>query len=236
MASKQQSKVTADLKKNRLCIALGTTATKAELNKVYTDIRFCVADLKPGFDVITDLSLCTLGHLNAIATFKKIMDYLVAQKVGRVVRVVGGTNIAFRQLLALATRFHCYKPLYVASLEEAETVLQHPVAPEALSFQLHRRQVDFVVGQAKGQGQLVDISTGGCTVQGTADVVAKDQEMALTLVLNRQKDDKASFTLDARVVSVAEDRFAVEFLNMADAEKDGLYQCLVYEVRRDMVA
>lgn len=235
MASKQQSKVSADLKKNRLCITIGTTATKAELNKVYTDIRFCVADLKPGFDVITDLSRCTLGHLNAIATFKKIMDYLVAQKVGRVVRIVGGTSIAFRQLLALASRFHCYKPLYVASLEEAEAVLQDPVAPEALSFQLHRRQVDFVVGQTKGQGQLVDISTGGCTVQGATGVVAKDQELALTLVLNRQQEDKASFTLEARVVSVTEDQFTVVFLNLAEAEKEAIYQCLVYEVRRDMV-
>lgn len=236
MASKQQSKVTADLKKNRLCIAIGTAATKAELNKVYTDIRFCVADLKPGFDIINDLSHCTLGHLNAIATFKKIMDYLVAQKVGRVVRVVGGTSIAFRQLLALASRFYCYKPHYVASMEEAETLLQHPVAPEALSFQLHRRQVDYVIGQVNRQGQLVDISTGGCTVQGEAEVVAKGQEMTLTLVLHRHKDDKASFTLDARVVSVAEDRFSVEFFNLAEEEKNGLYQCLVYEVRRDMVA
>ena len=236
MASKQQSKVTADLKKNRLCITIGTTATKAELNKVYTDIRFCVADLKPGFDVITDLSRCTLGHLNAIATFKKIMDYLVAQKVGRVIRVVGGTSITFRQLLALASRFHCYKPMYVATLEKAETLLQLPATPESLSFQLHRRLVDFAVGQAKGQGQLVDISTGGCTVQGAAEVVAKDKELALTFVLNRHKDDKASFTLNAKVVSVAEDRFTVDFLNLTEAEKEALYQCLIYEVRRDMVA
>jgi hypothetical protein len=70
--------------KKPVCITIGTSATKVELNKVYTDIRFCVSDLKPGIDVITDLSRCTLGHLNGIATFKKIMDYLVAQKVGRV--------------------------------------------------------------------------------------------------------------------------------------------------------
>lgn len=38
------------------------------------------------------------------------------------------------------------------------------------------------------------------------------------------------------MVSVAEDRFAVEFLNLAEAKKDGLYQCLVYEIRQDMVA
>lgn len=107
MASTQQSRITADLNKNRLCITLSTTATEADLNSAYTDICFCVADLKPGFDVITDLSHCTLGHLNATAVFKKIMDYLIAQKVGRVVRVVGRTSIAFRRLLASASRFHC---------------------------------------------------------------------------------------------------------------------------------
>lgn len=98
---------------------------------------------------------------------------------------MGGTSIVFFQLLAISSRYHCFKLFYVASLEEAETLLQHPVTPEALSFYLHGRQVDFMVGQAKGQGQPVDISTGGCTVQGTAQVVAKDKEMALTFVLNR---------------------------------------------------
>ena len=52
-----------DIKRNGLYITLSCDPSKKVLDKVYTDVRFCVADLKSGFDVVTDLSQCTLGHL-----------------------------------------------------------------------------------------------------------------------------------------------------------------------------
>jgi len=234
MAGKVLSKVTADLKKNRLCVVIASTVTKTELNKVYTDIRFCVADLKPGFDVITDLSCCTIGHLSGLATFKKIMDYLVVNKVGRVIRIVGGTNIVFKQLLAIAAKFQSYKPIYVATLQEAEEVLRDPADPEALWFQIHRRQVDYSVDSENGKGQLLDISTSGCTVQGETTALTIDQELSLTLSLYRAQDELASIALKSKVVSVAENQFAVAFHELDQDRKDELYQCLVTEVRRDM--
>jgi hypothetical protein len=234
MAAKKLSKVTADLKKNRLCITFASAVTKTELNTVYTDIRFCVADLKPGFDVITDLSRCTIGHLSGLTTFKKIMDYLVVNKVGRVVRIVGGTNIVFKQLLAIATKFQSYKPIYVASLQEAEEVLRDPADPGALCFQINRRQVDYSLDSENEKGQLVDISTSGCTVQGSTIALAIDQDLLLTIFLYREQDELASIALKSKVVSVSEDRFAVAFHDLDQDRKDELYQCLVNEVRRDM--
>lgn len=57
MAGNQGSKVSADLKRNRLIITVSATASQKEAKKIYTDIRFCVADLQPGFDVITDSAM-----------------------------------------------------------------------------------------------------------------------------------------------------------------------------------
>jgi len=237
MVNKQQhSKVTADLKKNRLMVTIGSTVTKTELKKVYTDIRFCVADLKPGFDVITDLSRCTIGHLSGIGTFKKIMDYLVANRVGRVVRIVGGTNIVLRQLLGIATKFRCYKPIYVSSLQEAEELLLQPAEPEALCFQIHRRQVEYEIGSEKRMGQLVDISTSACTVQGETTALAIDQDLSLAVSLYREAEERSHFVLKAKVVSLEEERFAAEFLDLDPERKEALYQCLVNEVRRDMAS
>ncbi|WP_319585219.1 PilZ domain-containing protein [uncultured Desulfobulbus sp.] len=234
MAEKLQSKVTADLKKNRLCITIASTATQTELKKVYTDIRFCVADLKPGFDVITDLSRCTIGHLSGLAIFKRIMDYLVVNKVGRVVRIVGGTNIVFKQLLAIATKFQSYKPMYAATLQEAEKALLVPVEPEDLCFQINRRDVEYSIASENEKGQLVDISTNGCTVQGATTALAIDQELSMTISLYREQHEVSSLAMKAKVVSLSEDRFAVEFPELEQDRKEELYQCLVSEVRRDM--
>lgn len=234
MAGKQQSKVAADLKKNRLIITIGSAATKAELNKIYTDIRFCVVDLKPGFDVITDLSRCTIGHLSGMATFKKITDYLVTNRVGRVVRVVGGSNVLFRQLFGVATRFCSYKPIYVTTMEEAEEALRQPVEPEALWFQIHQRQVAYTIGAENVQARLIEISTGGCTVLAETAALSLEQNLPLTVSLHQDQDNVVHFALEAKVVSVLEDRFTVEFHGLDQEQKEALYQCLVNEVRLDM--
>lgn len=123
MAGNQGSKVTADLKRNRLLITVSATASQKEAKKIYTDIRFCVADLQPGFDVITDFSGCTLAHLSAIATMRQIMDYLVTKQPRNIIRVVKKSSVVFKQLLQFITQFQSYKPIYANTLEEAEEIL-----------------------------------------------------------------------------------------------------------------
>jgi hypothetical protein len=65
-------KVTADRGKNRLYIKLSGKISKDEMNKLYTDVRFSVADLQPGFGVISDFTECSLAHLAGVSTFKKM--------------------------------------------------------------------------------------------------------------------------------------------------------------------
>ena len=234
MADNQRSKVTADLKRNRLNITLSSSPDKREAEKVYTDIRFCVADLKPGFDVITDLSQCTIAHLNAILTMRQIMDYLVVKQAGNVVRGVGKTSLVFKQLIRLASRFQGYKPVYVATLGEAEEILTKSAKRNGLRFYINRQQVEYTINQEEGQGYLVDISTSGCSVQEATISLSADKEISIVIPFHRDDDTPYLFTSAAKVVWVRDDLFAAQFLDLEDGQKAQLYKCLTSEAQRDI--
>jgi hypothetical protein len=233
MAVKSGSKVRADIKRNRLYITLPASVSKKELDKVYTDVRFCVADLKPGFDVITDLSLCTIGHLNGIPILRKIMDYLVQHRPGEVVRIVGTTSVLFKQLIRLASRFQSYKPVYVNSLEEAEDRLAN-TRRNALRFRLYCQGVEYAVGDRTGTGQLVDASTCGCAIGGATLSVAPEDSVVLTFTLRQDQDSSQTFTLHAVVARVDGELFAVQFGDISDEQKGLLYTCLAFEARSEI--
>ena len=231
MAEKQKSKIKADIKKNRLYITLPPIVNKTELEKIYIDVRFSVADLKPGFDVITDLSQCSIGHLIGLSTLRKIMDFLIVNQMGRVVRVVGDMNTAFRQLLGIASKYQGYKPIYVTTLEEAEEELICPIRPNGLRFQINQRQIEYAIDQEAGTGYLIDISTSGCAVQEPTLALSTDAEISITIPLYQEQDMLSSFTMAAKVVWVLGDRFAVQFIDLDDDRKAKLYQCLTNEMR-----
>lgn len=121
--TKYTSTVTANIKKKRLYITLKGIIPKKEADRLYTDIRFCVSDLEPGFAVITDLTQCRIGHLNAISTARKIMQFLLEKKVGKVIRIIGQGKVIYLQMLKLSDKMNGYEPKYVATLEEAEELL-----------------------------------------------------------------------------------------------------------------
>lgn len=120
---KKKAKVVADIKKNRLYITFDQDVLRSDIEGIYTDIRFSVADLQPGFDVVNDLSNSHLGHLSGIRTFIKITDFLTANQVGRVVRILGKKSIIFKQLSKLSRAIEGYKPLYASTMQEAEDLL-----------------------------------------------------------------------------------------------------------------
>ena len=97
-------KVKNNIKKNRLYFTFSGKPTKIEMDKLYTDVRFNVSDLKNGFDVISDYSECQLVHLNGIKTFIKIMNYLLANGVGDVVRVINENSLLFIQVKNLSKK------------------------------------------------------------------------------------------------------------------------------------
>ena len=81
-------KVDVDLNKNRLYFTIASKLIKSELDKFYTDLRFCVDDLQPNFDVIGDFSECDIMYLNSTPTFKNIMRYLITKRIREKIRVV----------------------------------------------------------------------------------------------------------------------------------------------------
>ncbi len=120
MEGNPRSRVVVDTEKNRLTITLGATISKKEIERMYSDIAVCVSELRPGFDVVTDLSHCKIGHLSGLPTFRKIMDLLLEKKVGKVVRVVGKAKLIFNQVSRITEHMQGYRPVYVATLQEAE--------------------------------------------------------------------------------------------------------------------
>ncbi len=120
---KENSNVLVDVEYNRLYINLLGAISKKDIEQIYTDIRFGVQDLQAGYDVITDLRHCKIGHLAGIPTFKKIMGFLSANGVNRVVRVVGTSKIIFKQISRITDSVSGYSAIYVSSLDEVEEVL-----------------------------------------------------------------------------------------------------------------
>jgi hypothetical protein len=114
----RKSSVTANIGENRLVITLRGILSKKDVEALYTDIRFCVSDLKPEFNVITDMTECNFGHLSGISSLRKIVDFLLTKNVGTIVRVVGRSRIIFQQLEKLAGKREGYKEIGRASCRE----------------------------------------------------------------------------------------------------------------------
>jgi len=233
MASKQGSKVTADLKRNRLLITVSATASQKEAQRIYTDIRFCVADLQPGFDVITDFRQCTLAHLSAIATMRQIMDYLVTKQPRNIIRVVEKNSVVFKQLLQFITHFQSYKPIYANTLEDADEILANLTQRNGLRYHIFGHRVEYTVGEIKGTGKLIDISISGCAIQGMTAPLSAGQEIAIVIPIDHGDNLPSSFTSAARIVRVQDDHFAVQFLDIDEDQRAYLHQWFTYEIRQE---
>jgi hypothetical protein len=114
------SNVVVDTEKNRLTMSLAGTVCKEEIERIYADLLVCVPELTPGFNVVTNLTQCKVGHLSGLTAFKQIMEYLIENKVGKIVRVVGKAKIVFNQISRITEHLQGYKVVYVSTLREAE--------------------------------------------------------------------------------------------------------------------
>jgi len=225
-------KVRANIAKNRLHFTIAGKASKADLDKLYTDVRFCVADLKPGFDVITDLSQCTLAHLTGVPTFIKIMNFLIANDVGNVVRIINGNSVIFKQVLNISTRICSYKPIYVSTLEEAEEKLEGAVKRNSIRFQINELAVRYSAHEIQGEGNIYNLSTSGCAIESATTPISVDDEISITFAFKRQAAPADEFIIQAKVVRAESKTFAVAFKDFEDVQKEKLWECLLNEAQR----
>jgi hypothetical protein len=225
----QKSHAKVNISKNRLYITIAGKLSKENLDKLYTDIRFCVSDLKPSFDVINDISGCTLAALSGIPTFKKVTNYLIANRVGRVVRVIDERRIIFRQILNCGAKIQGYRARYVNNLDEAEYELEESLPEDGLRFYLQAQLVKYKIGEAQGDGYILDISTSGCTIKSAKLLPAIDDSVFFSTTFKEQENLIDDFEIFATVVEVEEDSFSITFNTLNDEQKENLWERLVHE-------
>ncbi len=224
-----KSKIKADISLNRLYVTFSGHISKKELDKLYTDIRFCVSDLSPNFDVITDFRSCSFAAVSIIPTFRKITKYLIDNKVRSVVRIVDKESLIFKQLLNVSLHFQGYSVILVESLEEAEQELQGTAKRADLRFYLYNHYAFYYINDAKFKGLIVDISISGCAVKSSTNLPVLGDTVVISIYFKEHDALITKLETEAKVVNVKDDGFAVHFENIHDDHKESLGQRLVHE-------
>lgn len=220
----------ADMARNRLYLTLSGNIDTKSLDKLYTDIRFCVCDMQPNFDVIEDTSECNLLYVTSLPVYKKIIDYLIAKKVGRVIRIIRNKSIFRTQFVNFAQKIQCYKAIYAKGMEEAEERLKRGERRNGLRFKLFGPMIEFRAKDTSGKGFCIDISTSGCAIELPTLSLSVDTKILLILTFDEHEPLTSIFRIDAKVVRVHDDMFAAQFIDFK--EKEQLYQRLSHEVGR----
>lgn len=202
----------------------------------YTDIRFCVADLQKGFDVIAIYSDCKLAHLNALPTFRKIMNFLITNCVHEVVRVVPEKCVFTKQVLNFTAQIQGYRPVCVTTLKEAEERLESMCKREGLRFHLNQFPVEYECHGVKQKAYIQDISLSGCAVS-TPDTqtVSPGMELTLKVTFHSPNDKLDKYIFDSTVVRVDKDVFAVNFNGLSNDQQEQLVTSLAQECQREII-
>ena len=227
-------KAAANIAQNILYITIDRNLSRENLDKLYTEIRFCVADLNPGFGVITDLSNCSIAALSGIPTFRKITNYLIINKVGRVVRVIDEKKVFLRQLINFTAKINGYKADQFYSLAEAEAALAHAQRRDALRFVLLEQSVNYKIGNLEGTGLVHDLSTGGCAITTTDELPSVLDKIFISIKFKKHEKNMGALECEAEVIWVESNNFGIKFIIMDDEHKGQLWERLVYESKCEL--
>lgn len=224
-SAEKRLKVNADIKKNRLYFTIAGSVGKADLDRLYTEVRFCVADLKPGFDVITDLTACGLGHLSSLPTFRKITHYLASKGVREVVRIMNPGTVILHQIINFASRAASYKTFWVSSRQEAEEFLEQSARRASLRYCLPGTEVVMQAGEREEICPLFDISITGCSI-GAVSPPPVDSEIVVKLCFPENGETSCTFTIRSKVVRIMDKGLGAMFIGLSDDERVRLGECL----------
>jgi hypothetical protein len=229
-------KVKANTRKNRLYFTFSGRVLKGEMDKLYTDARFCVSDLTPGFDVISDFSECSLIQISGIESFRKIMNFLISKGAGEVVRVINRNSLVFKQVINLSSRICGYRPIYVSTLEEAEEKLEKSIKRNGIRFHVNKLPVKYIAHDMNGNGKLLNLSVSGCAIESPKAQVTANEEISIKIEFNSQQDMPLDeFIIKARVIRTDGATFAAEFKDLDDDQKDHMWKCLIHETQRQII-
>jgi len=116
-------KIKSDSEKNRLHITLLGFISVNEAATINEAIVKETAQLKPGFDVINDISNFKIAQEQASPILKDIMRFLISHKVNKIVRVVGASESGLIQFANHTFGEPAYNVKYVPTLQDAEIYL-----------------------------------------------------------------------------------------------------------------
>ena len=227
--SVKKSKTAVNIKKNRLTITVAEKITKKSVDNLYTEIRFGVADLKPGFDVVTDLSACSLAALSSLPTFRKITNHLVSAKAGRVIRVIDETKIIKKQLINLAGRMQGYKTDIFNSLEAADEFLANSKTAVGLSFALQAQNASYVHGDQEATAVVESLSVYICDMKKATLTTEEGDRISFSVKFDAHEGLLEEFHTEAIVTWVDGDGFGVRFEDVDTGLQEQLWNRLVHE-------
>ena len=227
-------KVSVNQKKNRLYCSWSGNVSKSDLDSFFTEIRFTVNELKPEFAVINDLTQCSYSELAGIPTFQRIMQYLVDRGMKDIVRVVKDKSLIYSQISNLSRKKQGYIPVYVHSIDEADMFLDNQAQRSHIRLRMLAKEVQFKTAEAWVDGQLHDISLGGCAVTTTAEIPAKEQQLAVSFCLMDKKKQEQKFTCTGEVTRTFSNGFAVSFTDPEELDLTKLAECLAQTVIEDL--
>jgi len=190
--------------------------------------------LQPGFSLINDLTECKLCHITGIATYKKISNFLVANGVRDVVRIINSDSLVIKQFLNFASRYTEYIPIYVHTLQEAEEQLDNADQKSRLIFRFSNLPpVEYFSKGIKGEGRVHDIATSGCRINSATVPPEINEQLDLALAFNAPENDPKTFCVKAYVVESQNDEFAVEYKDLDDDEETRFWQYLLREFEHE---
>jgi len=192
-----------------------------------------VADLKPGFHVITDLTDSTFGSLNCLSTFRKIMGFLMDKKAGQVIRITRESSLIHKQIMNFSARLQGYKPVYVGTLAEAERVLAEHDRGRGLRFLLHQTPTHFSANGVKETGYIREISASDCVIEFFSAELHVDQNIVLEFTFANKDGSSQSFEIPSKITATEHDHFTAEFVDIAEEQQQQLNACLIREAQKE---
>jgi len=110
---------------NRFTLTLSGSFDLEDALHTIREIEHEVTGMKPGFDVITDLRFLKRLNMQAAMKIKKGTKILEKRGAKRVVRIVGGSQLAVKVFGKFSSLFGSKTEVYyVPTLEDAEKILE----------------------------------------------------------------------------------------------------------------
>ncbi len=213
--------IKADVVENRLYFKLSGDFAKEEIDKQYSDITFLVADLAPTTENEEGSNAAT-----ANPKASKLKNYLITNGLGEVVRVINGNSLLVEQSKYLSSGSSGVIPVYAKLSAEAR---DHLVGPKrnGIRFYVNKIPISYLTPKTCGTGRLVNISTGGCSVESITTPLKPGEELVMRITFVNQDLSIEEFQVKARVIGGDHDSFAAKFLELTDDQKHQLWKCLI---------